>query len=30
MFGLALGILMVLGGAKLIVDGLRSLFGKKD
>lgn len=30
MFGLALGILMVIGGAKLIVDGLRSLFGKKD
>lgn len=30
MFGLALGILMVLGGAKLIIDGIRSLFGKKD
>lgn len=30
MFGLFLGVMMVLGGAKLIIDGIRKVFGDKD
>lgn len=30
MFGLFLGVMMVLGGAKLIFDGIKKVFGDKD
>lgn len=30
MFGIALGIMLVLAGAKMIFDGIRKILGDKD
>lgn len=30
MFGIVVGVLLVVCGMKMVIDGLKSVFGKKD